>query len=67
MYLNEIDMITLIYIIGVIINAYMLRESKINKESEVYAFTFVILWSWVLVLIGLFSKIYWWVILKFKW
>ena len=59
-------MITLIYIIGVMINAYMLRESKINKESEVYAFTFVILWSWVLVLIGLCSKLYWSIIIKLK-
>ena len=52
-------MITLIYIIGIIINAYTLRRIVITKPYEVYAFTFLLLISWILVFIGIGSWLYW--------
>lgn len=52
-------MITLIYIIGLLINVYTLRRIVITKPSEVYAFAFLLLLSWVLVFIGIGSWVYW--------
>ena len=54
-----IGLVLLVYIIGVIINVITLRKVTLSTPSEVYAFSFVILWSWVLVVIGLVTKLYW--------
>lgn len=54
-----IVLILLAYIIGVVINVITLRKAHLNNPAEVYAFSSVILWSWVLVIIGLMAKVYW--------